>query len=67
MAKMRTRKPAVGKASSKVSQYDQAVLRYIKYHSTPNGTIEFATCQPLFQSGAFRYLEVVLINDESGR
>ena len=56
---MRTRNPAVGSASASVSQYDQNVLRYIKYHRTQNGTSELTICQPLFSGFGNLYLASV--------
>jgi hypothetical protein len=59
MIKIRTKNPAVGTASNSVSQYDQEVLRYIKYHIPQNGSSELATCHQLFQRVGCLYLAIV--------
>jgi hypothetical protein len=48
MIKIRTRHPAAGTASMSVSQYEQEMLRYIKYQSPQKGSSELTICQQLF-------------------
>ena len=50
--KSRTRNPAVGTAKKSVSQYDQEVLRYIRYQSPQNGSSELMICQLLLSESA---------------
>src|SRR6266545_2887946 len=59
MIKHRTMKPPVGTARSRVSQYPIARLRYMRYHSTMNGTTELKICHTLRHVSGYAYLETI--------